>query len=49
MSTSDKEAFLEDVTNPGDGLLLVKGDRIPIHVSASSWELKYFDTKAYED
>lgn len=48
LSEAEKDAFNGDVCNPGDGLLVFGGDRIPIHISCSEWELREFDTTAHD-
>lgn len=48
LSKEESEAFNKEACNPGDGLLVFGGDRIPIHISCSDWELKEFDTTAHD-
>lgn len=48
ISKEESEAFNKEACSPGDGLLIFGGDRIPIHISCSDWELKEFDTRAYD-
>ncbi len=47
LSKEELNAFDKEASNPGDGLLIFKGDRIPIHISCSDWELENFDTLAH--
>lgn len=47
LSEAEKNAFNGDVTTAGDGLLVFGGDRIPIHITCSEWELEHFDTTAH--
>lgn len=48
LSKEEASSFDKDVCSAGDGLMIFKGDRIPIHISCSEWELKEFDTRAYD-
>lgn len=48
ISKEESDAFNKEVCNAGDGLLIFGGDRIPIHISCSEWELREFDTRAFD-